>query len=84
MATDFPVGPDKPDPGLRIIQCSKLTSVEMLRAFASDAMLSVLVREVLAEVPGADFIEIRAIRIDVKEDTDERPAGPALPGPGTD
>jgi hypothetical protein len=67
--------PDKHDAGVRIVQCSKLTSVEMLRAFASDAMLSVLVREVLAEVPGADFIEIRAIRIDVKEDNDERTTG---------
>lgn len=76
--------PDGHDNGVRIVQCSKLTSVEMLKAFASDAMLSVLVREVLAEVPGADFIEIRAIRIDVKEGKDERPAGPAHPGPGTD
>jgi hypothetical protein len=64
--------PDKHDSGVRIVQCSKLTSVEMLRAFASDAMLSVLVREVLAEVPGADFIEIRAVRIDVREEPDER------------
>jgi predicted mannosyl-3-phosphoglycerate phosphatase (HAD superfamily) len=76
--------PDKHDAGVRIVQCSKLTSVEMLRAFASDAMLSVLVREVLAEVPGADFIEIRAIRIDVKEDNDERTTGTALPGPEGD
>jgi hypothetical protein len=72
--------PDKPEAGIRIVQCSKLTSVEMLRAFVSDAMLSILVREVLAEVPGADFIEIRAIRIDVKEEGDERPPAGTLPG----
>ena len=62
------VPPDKHDPGIRVIQCAKLTSVEMLKSFSSDVMLSVLVREVLTEVPGADFIEIRAIRIDMEED----------------
>lgn len=72
--------PDKHDSGVRIVQCSKLTSVEMVRAFASDAMLSILVREVLAEVPGADFIEIRAIRIDVKEGNDERDTTAVPPG----
>ncbi len=72
--------PDKHGEGIRIVQCSKLTSVEMLRAFASDAMLSVLVREVLVEVPGADFIEIRAIRIDVREEPDERAISPAPSG----
>jgi len=69
--------PDKHDPGLRVIQCAKLTSVDMLKSFSSDIMLSVLVREVLSEVPGADFIEIRAIRIDIEEDGDERTTQPA-------
>lgn len=76
--------PDKAEPGLRIVQCSKLTSVAMLRAFVSDAMLSILVREVLAEVPGADFIEIRAIRIDPEGGPHERDTAGTPAGSGSD
>jgi hypothetical protein len=39
-----------------------------------------LVREVLAEVPDADFIEVRAIRYDVKEGNDERDITSVPPG----
>lgn len=65
---------------MRIVQCAKLTSVEMLREFSAHGMLSILVREVLAEVPGADFIEIRAIRIDAEEEGNERSVSPAPAG----
>ena len=43
-------------------------------------MLNQLAGEALADVPDADFIEIRAVRYDVKEDTGERSAKP-VPDP---
>lgn len=77
-------GPDKNDPGLRIVQCAKVASADLLAlARAHFGIVNQLVKEVLTEVPDADFIEIRAIRIDVKEGKDERPAGPAHPGTDT-
>ena len=52
------------EPGVRIIQCAEMLSVEMLhRAIAPLALIRTMVAEVIKEVPGADFIEIRAIQI---------------------
>jgi hypothetical protein len=59
------------DPGVRIVQCVKTESTSMLSyAMNQTIIVAQLVREVLAEVPDADFIEVRAIRYDVKEGTD--------------
>ena len=73
--------PDKHEPGLRILQTFKLTTMEMLKV---PAHIRVLVADILKEIPDPDFIEIRAIKYEVKEGNDERTTGPALPGPGTD
>lgn len=59
-----PVVPDGHDFGIRIIQTVKLSDAEMLKI---PAHIRVLVAEILREVPDPDFIEIRAIRYDVKE-----------------
>lgn len=59
-----PVAPDGHDFGIRIIQTVKLSDAEMLKI---PAHIRVLVAEILREVPDPDFIEIRAIRYDVKE-----------------
>jgi len=68
--------------GYRIAQCSKLSSVPLiLQAISMTSIVTQLVREVLEEVPDADFIEVRAIRYDVEEESNERPAGSA-PDPG--
>ena len=77
--------PDKHEPGIRIVQATEMLSVEMIhRAIAPLALIRVAIADVIKEVPGADFIEIRAVRFDRQEDNDERTTGPALPGPGAD
>lgn len=73
-----PPEPDKHDPGYRILQCSQMASVEMFNlAISRLAIINQLVREVLAEVPDADFIEVRAVKLEWRP-TDERNA-PAVP-----
>lgn len=73
---------DTPEPGVRIYQCVQTLSVDMLNMSISPmALLRVLVAEVLREVPGADFIEIRAIRYDPEKGNDsERSVSPVPPG----
>lgn len=72
--------PDKNEPGLRIIQATQLLSVEMIhQAIAPIALIRVAVAEVIKEVPGADFIEIRAVRFD-KEEPGERDVTAVPPG----
>jgi hypothetical protein len=69
------------DPGVRIVQCVKMESTSMLSyAMNQTIIVAQLVREVLAEVPDADFIEVRAIRYDVKEGNDERDITSVPPG----
>lgn len=71
---------DQPEPGVRIVQSIRVESADLLKLTrANFGIVNQLVREVLAEVPDADFIEVRAIRYDVKEDTDERSVSPAPP-----
>lgn len=77
--------PDKNEPGLRIVQCAKVASTDvLLLARAHFGVINQLVKEVLTEVPDADFIEVRAIKFEVKEGDDERSTGAAHPGPDTD
>lgn len=64
MAAAVPIAPDGHDNGVRIIQTIKLSHPEM---FKLPVYVRVLVAEILREVPDPDFIEIRAIRYDVKE-----------------
>ena len=71
--------PDRHEPGLRIMSCAKMTSVEMLKSFSAGGMINVLVREVLNEVPGADFIEIRAVKFYVAGEGNDERTTPAVP-----
>ena len=70
-----------PRDNIVIVQSAKILDMAMLTyAVASStrlAMVNQLLQEALRDVPGADFIEIRAIRYDVKEEPDERAAQPA-------
>lgn len=63
-----------------IVQSAKITSAEMVK-HARIAFVGQLIAEVMREVPGADFIEVRAIRYDVvdKEEGSERSAGAVPP-----
>lgn len=65
---------------LAVVQVKKLVSTEMLTYGPQIAIVAQLVREVLTEVPDADFIEVRAIRYDVKEEGDERDVTAVPPG----
>lgn len=67
--------PDANEPGRRIVlvQSSRVSSVDMLRAAVTTAMVvNQLVREVLADIPDADFIEVRAIKYKPEEGKSER------------
>lgn len=73
--------PDRNEPGVRIVQCTQLLSVEMIhRAIAPLALIRTMVAEVIKEVPGADFIEIRAVRFDREGGSDERDVTAVPPG----
>lgn len=53
------------------VKILELGSPLVTNTFITRAMqVNVLVNELFKEMPDADFIEIRAIRYDVKEDTD--------------
>lgn len=72
--------PSKPD-DVRIIECSRMMSAEMLTlAIAPQGIIRMTIAELLNEVPSPDFIEIRAIRYEPKEDTDGGHVIPAPPG----
>lgn len=75
------LAPDGNEPGRRItvIQTAKTTSTQMLRFGPQVAIVASLVREVLSEIPDADFIEIRAIKYEVEE-PNERDVTPVPPG----
>lgn len=57
---------DSQEPGLRIYHHNAAMSVSILNDPQRSplGLIRVLVAEVLREVPDADFIEIRAVRID--------------------
>lgn len=62
---------DVNSPGVRIIQAARTTKTSpLLQARANYGIVNELVKEVLTEVPDADFLEIRAIRYDIEEVTD--------------
>jgi hypothetical protein len=74
-----PPSPDGNTPGLRIIQAKKAVGTGILAGVISQmGIILGLVRDVMAEVPDADFIEIRAIRYEEAED--ERDVTPVPPG----
>lgn len=61
--------PDGLDPDLRIIQCSNMLSTDMLRAsWSLTGVIQIVVKELLQTIPRPDFIEIRAIRYEPKEE----------------
>lgn len=75
--TDHVIKPDSNEPGVRIVELSRMTSVELLRLAMSPAgILRVIMHELLTEIPGADFIEIRAVRFDSPGGNDERSPQP--------
>jgi hypothetical protein len=63
------------DPGIVLVQAVKVIPTEMITT-ARFPLLWQTAMDVMKEVPGSDFIEIRAIRYDAKEN-DERPPQPA-------
>lgn len=69
--------PDGHEPGVRIIQVIKTAPVELMKI---PVHIRAMVADVLQEIPDPDFIEIRAIKFEAKEGTDERSTGTALPG----
>lgn len=73
--------PDEHEPGYRIMQCVKVSSLDLLTAGISQLVfVNQLVNEVMSEIPDADFIEVRAIKYVVEGGNDERSVSPAPPG----
>lgn len=74
MAEDAPIGPDGNEPGTRItvVQVSRSVATHLYQYGPQIAIVSQLVREVLADIPDADFIEVRAIKYRPEEGTSER------------